>query len=203
MVFKKNSDLDILDFDDFTSEEISNVKQAIEKQECFYGYIPDKGTSFIIKNYQKLSELNCLERSWVTAYVQGSWPDNFNFEIMKAIFDTCRRDVLQELYPLTEDHLPPLERGNYHCISLFRGCASPEYVPGMSWTTNLSKAIWYAAQNRTDESMQECSVYATIVTEEEVYCFLSDNEPEYIVAPQKYWKIDVPQEEFKLDRVRW
>lgn len=207
MSSNENFDLDTLDFSDLEAEETLNVKSAIGRQEDFYGYILDKGMSFIIKNYQTLAEMGHLERNWITAYVQGSWPEILTFETMKAIFDACNRNTLNSLYPVTEDHLPILERGKYHCITLFRGCSSPDYIPGMSWTTNLSKAIWYAAYSRAHNDsipdIQECSVYATIVTKDDIYCFLTRYEPEYIVVPKKYWKIDVPQEEFRLDRKRW
>lgn len=203
------SDLDELDFSGLEDAEISNVKQAIKRQEDFYGYISGKGMSFIIRNYKNLAGIGCLERSWITAYVQGSlWPENLTFEMMKAIFDACDKAILGDLHPVTEDHVPILERGKYHCITVFRGCPSPAYRPGMSWTTNLGKALWYAAHHRAYDNAipddQECSVYAAIVTKKDIYCLLTHYEPEYIVVPEKYWKIDVPQEEFRLDReCRW
>jgi hypothetical protein len=199
--------IEALDFSGLENQEILNIKNAISKREDFYGYIPDQKMDFILKNYMHLSKLGCLESNWIGAYVHGNWPKDITFEIMKAIFDLCNRDVLHTLYPVTEDHLPILERGKYHSITLFRGCASPAYRHGMSWTTNLSKAIWYAAHHRScDETLpenQECSVYATIVTKKDIYCFLRYYEPEYIVAPEKFWKIDIPQEEFRTDRARW
>lgn len=46
------------------------------------------------------------------------------------------------------------------------------------------------------------AVSATTVWLDEIYCRLDRNEEEFIVVPSVWWKVDVPSDEFRLNRPR-
>lgn len=189
-----------MDYLDLDPTDVLNVNNAINNNQSFYGYIPEEGLRFILKNYKKLHTLGSLEASWVEAYLYSSNFVGIDFETIKEIFDHCNKDVLRNLYPLPDKYGSKNSR-----ISLFRGCSSPFYKAGMSWTTSLDKAIWYAAHHNEFEhynTLSECSVYASTVDTDEVYCYIDHNEEEFIVIPNKIWKVDIPQSEFRIDRKR-
>lgn len=187
-----------MNFINLDPEEISNIKNAINQNEDFYGYIPEKGMQFILENYLTLAEIGHLERNWMQAYVFASDFNHIPLEMLQKIFDICDRKKLQELYPI-----PPANNGSItECWSLFRGCAGSDHRMGMSWTSSLSKALWYAAWHKEYKNLHNCCVYATIVEQSEIYCYLERNEPEFIVSPKSWWKIEIPQSEFRIDRPR-
>jgi hypothetical protein len=168
------------------------------KGEPFYGYIPSKGFDFILKNYRELASLGALERSWVPAYLHASHFNAVPLAELQGIFDTCDRDKLQEYFPIyVGDHFSNGER-----FSLFRGCAGPEHRKGMSWTSSLDKAIWYAAHHAAYYGLDNLAVYAAVVDRPEIYCCGDHYDFDYIVHPQTLWKVDVPVGEFRLDRPR-
>lgn len=189
-----------MDYTDIPNNEQHKIRQAIQNKECFYGYLPNENCfAFIVKNYKHLYELECLEINWIQAYLNQSKFKNYSFETLKNIFDYCDIEILKKLYPITPQPC------NSKRISLFRGCNSSSFIQGMSWTTNLDKAIWYAAQHKEYQhysTNNPCSVYAATVDINEIYCRLDRFEDEYIVTPHNYWKIDIPQTEFRLDRER-
>jgi len=85
-------------------------------------------------------------------------------------------------------------------------CAGPVHTKGMSWTTSLDKAIYYAKWH-ADFHLEPgqsagMAVYATTVDLREVYCRLDRNEDEFIVVPVNLWRFNVPAAEFRLDRPR-
>jgi hypothetical protein len=135
--------LDELDYSTLLDSEITQVKQAIAKGESIYGYIPGKGFQFVLNNYHILAQVGALERAWVPAYLHSSHFDPVPLALLQEVFDTCDRDKLQKYFPIyVGDHFSRGER-----FSLFRGCAGPEHRKGMSWTSSLDKAIWYAAHH--------------------------------------------------------
>jgi hypothetical protein len=190
--------LDKLDCSALLDAEIAQIKQAIANGEPFYGYIPGKGLQFVLNNYRVLAQLGALERAWVPAYLHASHFKDAPLSVLQEVFDTCNRDKLQEHFPIyVGDHFSRGER-----FSLFRGCAGPEHRKGMSWTSSLDKAIWYAAHLAAYYELDNLAVYAAVVDRSEIYCCGDHYDFDYIVHPQTWWKVDVPADEFRLDRPR-
>ncbi|MBD2072341.1 hypothetical protein H6F86_00130 [Phormidium sp. FACHB-592] len=187
-----------IDFVDLTYEESSQVRSSILKGENFYGYIPEKGFSFIVKNFKILSSIGILEQNWFLAYTHSSHFEDVSLDLVQEIFDTCDRKILQEKYPIyVGDHFSNGER-----FSLFRGCAGPIHKKGMSWTSSLDKAIWYAAHHAEHYDLDNVAVYAAVVSREDIYCCGDHYDHDFIVRPKEWWRIEVPQSEFRLDRPR-
>ncbi len=188
-----NIDYSILDFD-----ERKRVEKAINNKSNFYGYIPEKGFEFIMKNYQILAKLGVLEESWITAYIHSSNFSLWGLNMIKSVFDVCSKNRLQDLYPIPSGH----EFSGGLRYTLFRGCAGPNHEMGMSWCDSLDKAIWYATQHARYNDLNNFAVYVTTVSKDEIYCTIKRNENEFILLPEKTWKIDIPMCEFTLDRKR-
>ncbi len=185
---------------DLNKKDIDIVKTAIKNGENFYGYIPENGLKFIVRNYKELHKQGCLEANWIDAYLHAFNFRSITFETIKAIFDQCGKSKLRSLHPLPQKY-----NAKHPRFSLFRGCAANRCHKGMSWTSSLDKAIWYAAYHKEYEHYSgtgECSVYTTTVNSGDIYCYLGRNEPEFIVSPKTWWKIDIPQTEFTLGRSR-
>jgi len=187
-----------LDCSTLLGSEAAQVKEAIERRDEFIGYIPSKALEFILRNYRLLAELRALEMNWVPAYLHASHFNAVPLSVLQEVFDTCNRDTLQEHFPIyVGDHFSRGER-----FSLFRGCAGPEHRMGMSWTSSLDKAIWYAAHHAAYYKLENVAVYATVVNRSEIYCCGDHYDFDYIVHPKTWWKVAVPASEFRLDRPR-
>lgn len=191
------------DFTGLHDEEIVAFVRAIRDGEDLRWRFSERSLDFILRNYVRLAEIGQLEKSWLSTYVLTSHLQDVDFEKLKSIFDACDRSRLQA-HPLSI----PIERGiSTERISLFRGCAGPVHTKGMSWTTSLDKAIYYAkwhAEFHLEPSQAAgLAVYATTVDLREVYCRLDRNEDEFIVVPDNLWRIEVPAAEFRLDRPRY
>lgn len=188
----------IWDFTGLSSEEVANVTKGIAgDQDLCWLLGSEKSMDFIMRNYLRLAAAGNLERSWISTYVHTSHFNDIGLTRLRAIFDACDRSRLQTLsVPVRKDI--STER-----ISLFRGCAGPIHSLGMSWTTSLDKAIYYAALHSEHHDLKNLAVYTTTVATEEIYCRLDKNEHEFIVIPSTAWRIDVPPSEFRLDRPRW
>jgi len=87
-------------------------------------------------------------------------------------------------------------------LTLFRGCAGPVHSWGMSWTSSLDKAIWYAAHHAEFYNLSDLAVYVATVAVEDIYCRLDHYDDDFIAYVQGAWRIDVPSGEFRLDRPR-
>jgi len=48
----------------------------------------------------------------------------------------------------------------------------------------------------------EVAAYEATIDLSEIYCRLDRNEDQFLVVPENVWSIDVPAEEFRLDRAR-
>ncbi|CAN1211569.1 Cytosolic protein [Tumidithrix helvetica PCC 7403] len=163
-----------------------------------YGFIPEKGLDFIVKNFRALSSIGVLEQNWMDAYTHASNFEDIPLDLMQEIFDTCDRELLQKNYPIyVGDHFNNGER-----FSLFRGCAGLIHKKGMSWTSSLDIAIWYAAHHAEYYDLDNVAVYAAVVNREEIYCCGCHYDYDFIVRPKEWWRIEVPQSEFRLDRPR-
>jgi hypothetical protein len=187
-----------LNFSGLSESEISQVRQAIVDDDESYGYIPSKAFEFILRNYKQLAALNALEPNWGGAYLSADDFSNVSIDYLQAIFDACRKDVLQKHFPV---HI----EGNFtkgRRFNLFRGCAGDDHRMGMSWTDSLDKAIFYAAKHQTYKKLGNLAVYASVVCGSEIYCSFRRNENEFIVRPKEWWQVDVPITEFRLDRPR-
>ena len=128
-----------LDFSGLTTDEARAVQSAISRGENFHGHIPVASLTFIVRNYRELGALGALEAPWLDAYVHASHFNAHGVSVLKAVFDACDRKRLRSLKPLGDDAIGRL--------TLFRGCAGPVHSWGMSWTSSLDKAIWYAAHH--------------------------------------------------------
>jgi hypothetical protein len=187
-----------LDYGNLSPDEAKRVASAIARGENFYGYIPSEAFDFIKRNFVELGRLGVLEDAWLSAYIFKSHFAEYSLEAVKAIFDACDRTKLRSLQPIDD----PVNVAKNGRLSLFRGCAGPEHRMGMSWTASLDKAIWYAAHKAAYYDLSDLAVYATTVEIDEVYCRFNRNEEEFIVLPQRWWKINIPVDEFRLDRKR-
>uniref|UniRef100_B0SV41 Uncharacterized protein n=1 Tax=Caulobacter sp. (strain K31) TaxID=366602 RepID=B0SV41_CAUSK len=187
-----------IDFTGLTEMAASNVRAAIANGDNFHGYIPSESLEFIIRNYRQLATLNALEAAWLDAYVHASHFSSCGVETLKAVFDACDRDRLLELKPLGE--LGILARGER--VTLFRGCAGPIHSMGMSWTPSLDKAIWYAAHHAEFYDLADLAVYVATLPVAEIYCRLDHYDHDFIAYPGEAWRVDVPVEEYRLDRPR-
>ncbi|KKC28006.1 hypothetical protein [Sphingomonas sp. SRS2] len=189
---------DRLDYTGLEPADAERVRVAIRCKENFHGYIPSQGFDFIIRNYPMLAEMGMLEDAWVSAYLSKSHFADHGAEIVRAIFEACDSAKLRELKPVA-DSVNISKSGR---VSLFRGCAGPSHSMGMSWTTSLDKAIYYAAHKAAFYDQPSLAVYAATVGLDEIYCRFDRNEEEFIVVPKTWWKVDVPDAEFRLDRPR-
>ncbi len=188
------SALNLLDFDGIEESDAQNVRAAIQRGDNFQGYIPSESLTFIVRNYRELARLKALEPAWLDCYVHSSHFNAFGLETIKAIFDACDRERLRSLKPLTQ---VTGERA-----TLFRGCAGPDHTLGMSWTSSLDKAIWYAAHHAAFYDQSNCAAYVTIIPASEIYCCLDHYDYDCIALPSSAWHVDVPAQEFRLDRPR-
>lgn len=187
-----------LDFTGLLEPDARNVRAAIAAGDNFHGYIPSESLKFTIRNYRRLASLQALEAAWLDAYVHAAHFQPYGVEAIKAVFDACDRDRLLDLKPLGE--LGNIQRGGR--VTLFRGCAGPVHHMGMSWTPSLDKAIWYAAHHAEFYDLANRAVYAATVSVAEIYCSLDHYDRDVIVYPSKAWRVDVPADEFRLDRPR-
>ena len=191
------------DFTGLSDEEIDAYMRAIKSGDDLRGHFGERSLDFIVRNFVRLAQIGELEKSWLTTYVFTSHFQDVGFDKLKAIFDACDRSRLQA------HHLSvPVDGGiSTERISLFRGCAGTVHTPGMSWTTSLDKAIfyakWHADLHLELDQTAEMAVYATTVDLREIYCRVSRNEDEFIVVPDNLWRIDIPETEFRLDRPRY
>lgn len=190
--------LESINYSNLNDEQKRNVLDAIRRGDNFYGYIPEEGFQFIVNNFAILSDIGCLETNWLEAYVHASDFSHTPLDKLKEIFDKCDKNKLQEINPIIPDGL--------HRFSIFRGCAGNEHRMGMSWTSSLDKAIWYATKHKEYNDLDNFCVYASVVDKSEIYCCLTVYEtkeaPEYIAFPKDCWKIEIPAEEFRLNRPR-
>lgn len=193
--------LDELDFSSLKPIEIEKVRLAIKGNEELIGHIgSDKTLRFVLNNYRQLAELKVLEKNWMTAYLHVHNFNGVSLSQLQSVFDACDRDVLQTHFPIyVGDHF-----SNGVRFSLFRGCAGPQHQKGMSWTSSLDKAIWYATDHTEKSGLnrKDMAVYATTVDRSEIYCCGDHYEFDYIVHPQTWWKVDVPESEFTRGRQR-
>lgn len=191
-------DLERLDFAGLTERDANEVRNAIARGENFQGYIPAESLGFIIRNYRILAPMGVLEAAWLDAYVHSSHFFEHGLSVVKSVFDACNRDRLCRLKPLGEA-LTFKKEGR---LTLFRGCAGPAHSMGMSWTPSLDKAIWYAAHHVEYYDLANPAVYVATVPMAEIYCRLDHYDDDFIVHPNNAWRVDVPVEEFRLDRPR-
>lgn len=191
-------DLERLDFTGLTERDANEVRNAIARGENFHGYIPAESLGFITRNYRILAPMGALEAAWLDAYVHSSHFREQGLSLVKSVFDACNRNRLCMLKPLGE--ALTLEKEGR--LTLFRGCAGPAHSMGMSWTPSLDKAIWYAAHHVEYYDLANPAVYVATVPVAEIYCRLDHYDDDFIVHPGNAWRVDVPIEEFRLDRPR-
>jgi len=154
----------------------------------------------IISNYREIQEKGELENQWIEAYLHATSFRGISFEDLKKVFDACDKNKLQAQYSLPQRD--PCQ--NLNPFTVFRGCVGDDFRPGMSWTTCLHQAIKYPKHARMkgyygDDANERCSVWVALVEKSQIYCYLNHYEPEFIVCPEEYWKIDIPQNSFRCD----
>jgi hypothetical protein len=180
-------------------EEREGLHKAILKCEtALIGYFPSKALPFVMRNYRQLAALGILEVNWMPAYTHASHLNDYPLSLVREVFEACDRRILQQHYPISAGDKDFGETR----YSLFRGCAGPQHRMGMSWTVSLDKAIWYAAKHAASQNLTNVAVYAAVGDRSEIYCCGDHYDRDYIVLPKEWWKIDVPIDEFKLDRSR-
>ncbi len=187
-----------IDFTHCPDENVGAVKDAITKGESVSWIIGRNALPFIVGNYRALAARGVLEQPWLETYLHSSHFAGYGIETIKAIFDHCDKERMQELRPL-----PPIGRlSEGQRFTVFRGCAGPVHTMGMSWTPSLDKAIWYAAQHIEYRGLTNPAVYVATVDRSEIYCCFDHNEIEYIVYPKNAWRVDVTADEYRLNRPR-
>ena len=192
------SDFSGLDFAGIDLGDARKVRDAIARGEDFHGYVPSESFGFIVRNYRVLAALGALEAAWLDAYVHASHFDGVGPHMLRAIFDACDRVRLLALKPLG-DAVALAQNGR---MTVFRGCAGPIHHKGLSWTPSLDKAIWYAAHHNEHYDLGNVAVYAATLDVAEIYCLLDHYDIDLIACPSAWWLVDVPADEFRLDRPR-
>ncbi len=155
----------------------------------------------VISNREKLRNKGILEEKWIEAYLHTSCFKDIPFEDLKKMFDACDKETLKKISQEQRGHPYGDVHNSLQPLTIFRGCVGDAFRPGMSWTTDLSQAIKYPKRAKMydwygGDANQRCSVWVALVEKDELYCYLHHYEPEFIVCPQNYWKIDLPQEYF-------
>ncbi len=185
------------DYSGLSGEQKTAVQHAVANRSNVYGAEPtDETFSFIMKNFGKLAAIGILEETWLSAYLHGHRCNEYGLVRIKAVFDACDRSKLLTLKPLLADQ-KRLKR-----ISAFRGCAGPDHTLGMSWTSSLDQAIFYATRHADRWGLTNLAVYAATFEIDEIYCRLDHYEEEFIVVPAQAWRVEVPPHEFRLNRPR-
>ena len=187
-----------MDFGSIAPADAARAADAIARGDNFYGYIPSQAFDFILRNVEALRSAGVLEEAWLDAYVFKPHFDDYDLGVITAVFDACDRGRLRALKPIDS----PIDIKKSGRISLFRGCAGPEHRKGLSWTASLDKAIWYAAHKAAYYEADNLAVYATCAELDDVYCRLDRNEEEFIHLAEAWWRVDVPESEFRLNRRR-
>jgi hypothetical protein len=156
----------------------------------------------IISNFRVYQEQGNLEKKLIHAYLHSSHFENIPCEDLKMIFDACDKERLKII---SEEFYGTPVRAvgqNLNPFTVFRGCVGDDFRPGLSWTTDLYQAIKYPKRAKLSNfykssTHERCSVWVSLVERDEIYCYLNHYEPEFIVYPKKYWKVDIPQELFQ------
>jgi len=157
----------------------------------------------LFSNLESLKAQRCLEEKLISAYLHAENLQGISFVDLKKLFDACDKTVLQQQAeqqghkPLTRDVSQRLNP-----FTVFRGCVGNEFREGMSWTTDLYQAIKYPKRAKSfnwygNDADQPCSVWCALVELDEIYCYLNHYEPEFIVCPEDYWRVDIPQRFFE------
>lgn len=158
---------------------------------------------YIISNREYLKTIGQLESQWINRYVNATCFKGIPFKDLKGVFDACDR---KKLWQAAEDQGQELPIRSYSHAgnpwTVFRGCVGSAFREGMSWTTDLYQAIKYPKRAKNfnwygSDSGQPCSVWCALVEADEVYCIINQFEPEFIVCPKTYWRVDIPQSMFE------
>jgi hypothetical protein len=196
-----------LDYSGLLDTDIEKIELALSNREgeTVGDHIGEKRFGFVLRNYRRLAELGILETNWMSAYLHASHFNDVPLSLLRDVFDTCDKNILQKHYPIPVPPCISTEHIGTDRISLFRGCAGPDHRMGMSWLTSLDKAIWYAAHHVACYGLGPTTqaVYASTVDRTEIYCCGEFYDFDYIVCPKVWWRVDVPISEFRLDRPRW
>jgi hypothetical protein len=138
---------------------------------------------FVLDNMMALKARGIYEPALVTAYTHAA-PNWWNWQL----------NVLNRMFKQADcakllswgDPLPPGES-----YALYRGVAGKgkcRHVSGMSWTSDLDKAIWFARRSFQPDP----AVYRTIANREDVCCYLTDrNEDVFILQARRYRRLDI------------
>lgn len=157
----------------------------------------------LLSNLKEFKAQGCLEEKLIPAYLHAENLKGVTFADLRKLFDACDKEILREK-AAEQGHLPLVRDSsqNQNPFTVFRGCVGSEFRDGMSWTTDLYQAIKYPKRAKLfnwygNDADKPCSVWCSLVEKEEIYCFLNHFEPEIIVCPKTYWKVDIPQELFE------
>jgi len=191
-----NDNLKKINFGLLSEKDKEAVLKAIMEGKDFVGYISiEESLSLILENRKIFSLLNILECNWMQTYMNSTNFEQTSLKDLKNVFDLCDKNVLQKMYPVPSLN-PEISTDRY---TLFRGCAGPYHKKGMSWTSSLDYAIHFAARHVSFHKLSNPAVYATTVHISEIYCYGNRHENDFIVLPKKWWKVEIPEEEFRLD----
>lgn len=156
----------------------------------------------LLSNLEKFLEAGVLEEKLIPAYLHAKNFKGIDAKDLKKLFDTCDKEVLKQEAKKQGHYIPERDTSQkLNPYTVFRGCVGNEFREGMSWTTDLYQAIKYPKRAKSfnwygNDADQPCSVWCALIEIEEIYCYLNHYDPEFIVCPKDYWKVDIPQRFF-------
>jgi len=167
------------------------------------------GLRCVFDNMHVFKAKGMYEKALVRAYVstRTNWA-SWQISQLEFAFRMGDQTKLRE----AGDPFPPRQS-----FTLYRGVSGkPPFrkVSGMSWTSDLDKAIWFATRSpcfrddylrEPDPTADNCkqleivcadpAVYKTLVRPDEVYCYVNDrNEHDFILRTRRYQRLDIPVE---------
>ena len=152
------------------SKNITGVMDCLDSQD---------GMAFIVDNLNPLITYGLYEEALFNAYIGTKTNFNaWNLRDLKLLFNLADKNILYGLGDEVSEKYP---------ITVYRGiCGDGDaYRPrGLSWTTNLETAKWFAKfpQQRYEKKFNNVHVYKTKVSEKKTYFFTNDRDEREFVC---------------------
>lgn len=144
-----------------------------------------QGLPCVLDNVHVFKAKGMYEKALVSAYVgtRTNWA-HFPLSVIEWAFNQGDRIKLRD----AGNPFPPGDS-----FVLYRGASGRHpfrKVSGMSWTSDLDKAIWFAT--RYEIASADPAVYKTTVHPDEVYCYVNDrSEQDFILRARRYQRLDI------------
>jgi hypothetical protein len=146
--------------------------------------------ALLVENWQKLNETE-LPKAVVDSWIMPEWPARtLEPKYWVQLFNMALRDgtgyLTDEGEIKSTEELPEV-------VTLYRGCYS-EFAEGMSWTSSLETAKWFASRMGGNGNVYTVTVPNNLV----LGVFNDRNENEYVLACTELLEDDVQL----LERIR-